>query len=224
MGARSAAAAPALASDLPHKTSPAPVKVERWEVFETTLNGPATGNPYVDVKLTATFRKGNRAIRVRWVLRRRRKVPHPLYARRARRWTFTTESSVPALGNRSGAFDCTPASRTTTARSASATPSTSPTPTARRTTQFGTTCYAWTHQGDELRRTDAAHAADRAVQQAAHVHLPQALRVQPRTSRRCTRSTARRRTSGTTPGSTPRSSATSSSASASSATWASRPT
>lgn len=35
-----------------------------WEVFELTLAGPASGNPFIDVQLTARFSFGNRSVQV----------------------------------------------------------------------------------------------------------------------------------------------------------------
>ena len=34
--------------------------VERWGVYELTLTGPETGNPFVDVELTAEFAQNGR--------------------------------------------------------------------------------------------------------------------------------------------------------------------
>ena len=31
--------------------------VERWSVYEVTLNGPSTGNPFTEVELTAEFKR-----------------------------------------------------------------------------------------------------------------------------------------------------------------------
>ncbi|HJZ55401.1 MAG TPA: DUF5060 domain-containing protein, partial [Gemmataceae bacterium] len=39
-------------------------EVEQWGLFELTLRGPAGGNPFVDVELSATFTRGDRQIRV----------------------------------------------------------------------------------------------------------------------------------------------------------------
>ena len=35
-------------------------KINRWSVFEITLQGPATGNPYLSTSLTATFTLDNK--------------------------------------------------------------------------------------------------------------------------------------------------------------------
>jgi len=39
-------------------------EVERWGIFEATLEGPEKGNPFVDVKLGAEFRNKNRVVAV----------------------------------------------------------------------------------------------------------------------------------------------------------------
>src|SRR5437667_7971711 len=38
--------------------------VERWGRFELKLDGPASGNPFVEVELSATFSHGDRSVRV----------------------------------------------------------------------------------------------------------------------------------------------------------------
>ena len=35
-----------------------------YDIFEIRLTGPATGNPYLEVQLSATFRQGNRRVPV----------------------------------------------------------------------------------------------------------------------------------------------------------------
>lgn len=37
-------------------------EVERWALFEIKLDGPAAGNPDLEVRLAATFRQGARTI------------------------------------------------------------------------------------------------------------------------------------------------------------------
>lgn len=38
--------------------------VEQWGVFEVTLKGPADGNPFTDVTLSAKFTQGSRTMTV----------------------------------------------------------------------------------------------------------------------------------------------------------------
>src|SRR3546814_4342520 len=80
---------------------------ERWGVHELVFDGPADGNPFVDVDLAATFERGGRAIRVpgfydgAGVYRIRFSPPD------AGRWTWQSESNAAALAGQAGAFDCT---------------------------------------------------------------------------------------------------------------------
>jgi hypothetical protein len=124
--------------------------VERWGVFEIALQGPAAGNPFEDVHLSARFRFQNRTVDVDGFydgggVYRIRFMPDEVGA-----WTYTTSSNRAALDGKTGSV-------------------TALAPTAanhgpvrvRYATHFayedgtpyvpiGTTAYAWTHQGDRL--------------------------------------------------------------------------
>ena len=41
---------------------PALCATERWGIYEVSLRGPATGNPYLDVRLSAHFQIRNRTV------------------------------------------------------------------------------------------------------------------------------------------------------------------
>ncbi len=124
--------------------------IERWGIFELTLNGPDTGNPFTDVELTAEFKQddrtfepqgfydGNGVYKVRF-------SPDALGE-----WTYTTKSSTPELNGKTGQFTCIEPSKGNHGpvqvhkdfylQYADGTPY----------HQFGTTCYAWAHQGDAI--------------------------------------------------------------------------
>ena len=124
--------------------------IERWAIFETSLSGPTSGNPYVEVRFGAHFHFGHRTVDVDGFYDgdgtyRVRFMPDEIGA-----WTYTTFSNVAALDGKAGSFNAV-----------------APSPTnhgpvrVRYTTHFGyedgtayvpigTTCYAWTHQGDKL--------------------------------------------------------------------------
>ena len=38
--------------------------VAKWDIFELELAGPSDGNPYLDVRLEASFTQGDRSVRV----------------------------------------------------------------------------------------------------------------------------------------------------------------
>ena len=127
-----------------------PTTVEQWDVFELELDGPADGNPFVDVRLAADFRQGDRVLKAEGFYDgegtyRVRFMPDVLG-----QWAYTTVSNRPELDGKSGSFSCTKPSpgnhgpvgvrRTWYLAYADGTPY----------FQIGTTCYAWAHQGDAL--------------------------------------------------------------------------
>ena len=128
--------------------------VERWGIYEVALNGPDTGNPFVEVNLTAEFKR-------RDVKEGRTFEPHGFYdgdgiykirfmPDKVGEWTYTTKSNSTELNGKTGQFTCVEP------------PEENHGPVhvhknfylkyADGTSyhQFGTTCYAWTHQGDAL--------------------------------------------------------------------------
>ena len=200
--------------------------VERWGIFEVALPGPSGGNPFVEVDALRPLHAGRPVARRPRVLRRRRDLSGPLHARVRGRMALR-DAEQPARAGRQGGPVRGGAGRRPGNHGpgpASTGRSTSPTPTARPYFPIGTTCYAWTHQGDSLEEQTLATLKRVPVQQDPDVRLPQVTTRTTRTSRRSTRSTGPPRAAGTSPGSTRRSSATSSGGSASSATWGSRPT
>ncbi|HOU12698.1 MAG TPA: DUF5605 domain-containing protein [Anaerolineae bacterium] len=124
--------------------------VERWDIFEAALAGPAEGNPFLDVTFGARFAYKHRVIDVDGFYDgdgcyKVRFMPDTVGA-----WTYTTRSNVAALDGQTGTFKCTPASAGNHG------------PVRVRnmyhfayedgTPHFsvGTTCYVWNHQGDAL--------------------------------------------------------------------------
>ena len=127
-----------------------PNEVERWGMFEVALEGPASGNPFVDVTLTARFEHEGRKVEAHGFydgdgIYRLRFMPDALGT-----WTYLTKSNRPDLDGKTGSFACVAPSRgnhgpvrvhdTYHFAYADGAPHYS----------VGTTCYAWTHQGREL--------------------------------------------------------------------------
>lgn len=125
-------------------------KIERWSIFELEITGPDSGNPFMDVELTAVFSKEHRKIYIDGFydgagVYRIRFMPDT-----EGEWTYETESNAADLTGVSGGFVCTPArggnhgpvrvSRAVRFAYEDGTPY----------VPVGTTCYAWTHQGDAL--------------------------------------------------------------------------
>jgi hypothetical protein len=125
--------------------------VEQWGTFEAALKGPSSGNPFTEVELTARFtHEGGKAVDVTGFYDgdgtyRIRFMPELQGA-----WRYATRSNRPELDGRSGQLDVGKPSpgnhgpvrvrNTYHFAHADGTPHVS----------FGTTCYAWIHQGDPL--------------------------------------------------------------------------
>ena len=141
-------------------TLDAPASTACWSVFEAEIRGPAHGNPYVDVELSAEFTQGDRALRVPGFydgdgIHRIRFMPDAEGA-----WEFRTHSNARSLDGLTGAFTCAIAATgdhgpvrvhdTFHFRHADGT----------RCLPLGTTAYAWTHQGEALEEQTLRTLAD----------------------------------------------------------------
>jgi len=125
-------------------------RVVQWGIFELSLNGPSTGNPFIEVEITARFIQGDRAVKVAGFydgdgLYRVRFSPETLGE-----WHYVTASNRVELNGHRGSFIALapdPGNRgplrvhnTHHFAYADGTPF----------RQIGTTCYAWIHQGDGM--------------------------------------------------------------------------
>jgi hypothetical protein len=124
--------------------------VEQWGLFETQFAGPADGASPMEVKFSATFAQGAQRVTVPgfWdgggVFKVRFSPPT------AGEWKFATKSEVAALDGKTGAFTATKAGGgnhgpvemfdTFYLRHAD----------GSAYHEFGTTCYAWVHQTEDL--------------------------------------------------------------------------
>ncbi|HEY4051617.1 MAG TPA: DUF5060 domain-containing protein [Acidobacteriaceae bacterium] len=126
--------------------------VERWEYYEIVLRGPAEGNPFVDVSLSATFKLKNRSVTVGGfydgeAIYKVRFMPDDLGS-----WTYTTASNKPELDAKTGVFLCTsPGDRNhgpVSVRDSYHFGYADGTPYV----ECGTTCYAWAFQAEETQR------------------------------------------------------------------------
>ncbi|MDQ0899494.1 DUF5060 domain-containing protein [Paenibacillus sp. V4I7] len=125
-------------------------KVEQWDMFELSVKGPAEGNPFTDVTFSATFKQRERSIEVPGFYDGAGTYKVRFMPGEQGVWTYETSGNLSELKGLSGEFECVaPAegnhgpvkvSDTYHFAYADGTPHDS----------VGTTCYVWTHQGDEL--------------------------------------------------------------------------
>ena len=131
--------------------SPTPC-IEEWETFEASFHGPGTGNPFVDIALSATFSHGSESFEAPGFYDggstfRIRFMPDSTGT-----WTFTTKSNAPSLAGQSGTFNAI----------APGPSNHGPVGVGDRFhfiyadgtsyREIGTTCYAWIHQSEALQR------------------------------------------------------------------------
>lgn len=140
------------AHDSSAQTSTTTGHVPQWEVFEVTLPGPSTGNPFLDVQLGATFSLGHRNVQVEGFYDGGGKYKIRFMPDSLGNWTYTTTSTAPELSGKSGAVTCTAAQHgahgPVRVRNSHHFAYADGTPFF----PFGTTCYAWIHQSEELQR------------------------------------------------------------------------
>ncbi len=89
--------------------APAGEEVEKWGVFETTVKGPAAGNPFVDVTFGAKFSNGHRTVEVAGFYDGDGVYKARFSPDTVGRWTFETTGSLAELRKAAGAFTCTEA-------------------------------------------------------------------------------------------------------------------
>jgi hypothetical protein len=132
--------------------APANGPVERWGSLEIELPGPAGGNPFIDVALAAVFRQGGRSVRVEGFYDGDGRYKLRFMPEHAGAWEYETFSNHHALSGKKGSFTVVEPG-----------PGNHGPVRVRNTFHFGyedgtpfwqvgTTCYAWTHQSDQLQR------------------------------------------------------------------------
>jgi len=82
-------------------------KIEQWGVYELSLEGPSTGNPYQDAAFSAEFKYDSRTITVPGFYDGEGVYRIRFSPGRLGKWSYVTQSNRPGLGGRSGVFECT---------------------------------------------------------------------------------------------------------------------
>src|SRR5437899_5762075 len=127
-------------------------RVERWGLYDVNLGGPSEGNPYMDVRMSAVFRNEHRTVEVDGFYDGNGSYKVRFSPDAEGEWSYTSKSNRRELDGKTGSFVCTKPAAGNHG------------PVGVRNTHhfgyadgtpyfpFGTTCYAWTHQSDELQQ------------------------------------------------------------------------
>ncbi len=81
-------------------------KVQKWDVFELTLNGPATGNPYMGSSLIGRFTNGDKVYEQEGFYNGNGVYIIRFMPDKEGAWTYVTTSNKSALNNKKGSFQC----------------------------------------------------------------------------------------------------------------------
>ena len=126
------------------------MSVEKWGLFEVELTGPMEGNPFIDVQLSAEFKNGDTTIKAPGFYDGDGTYKIRFMPSVEGEWSYASKSDSPALDGQTGSFTCTAPAEGNHG------------PVRVRNQHhfgyedgtsyfsFGTTCYAWVHQGDAL--------------------------------------------------------------------------
>lgn len=84
--------------------------VEKWGMYEVTLKGPSTGNPFVGIDLSAEFTDGERIFESDGFYDGDEIFKIRFMPDKEGVWTYKTKSNRKELDGKEGQFTCTPAS------------------------------------------------------------------------------------------------------------------
>jgi PKD repeat protein len=125
---------------------------EQWATFELTASGPSGGNPYLEVRWSATFTQGSRSFTVPGFWDGGDTYKIRFSPPTIGKWQYKTQSAAPGLDGKTGSFTATAPGGNNHGpievfskhylRYADGSPY----------HQFGTTCYVWNHQPQELQQ------------------------------------------------------------------------
>jgi len=127
-------------------------ETERWDIFEISFNGPKDGNPFVDVNLSAEFKLNDDVVKVTGFYDGNGVYYIRFMPDRTGEWKYTTKSNSKELDGKNGTFYCGnpsannhgPVKVKDTYHFAYA--------DGQPYYPFGTTCYAWIHQTEDLQQ------------------------------------------------------------------------
>ncbi|WP_079909223.1 DUF5060 domain-containing protein [Paenibacillus sp. 32352] len=123
--------------------------VERWGRFELVLHGPSTGNPFQEVQLSAKFQYKNKVVEPDGFYDGEGRYRIRFMPGQIGRWRYETRSNRPELDGITGEFDCVEPSSGNHGPVRVKNKYYFAYEDGTRYLPFGTTCYHWTHLGNE---------------------------------------------------------------------------
>ncbi|UJF35611.1 DUF5605 domain-containing protein [Paenibacillus hexagrammi] len=126
--------------------------VERWGIFELTLDGPSSGNPYMDIQLSARFKNGLNEAEADGFYAGEGKYCIRFMPFEEGIWTFETTSNCAEMDRLSREFACTSPSVGNHGPVRVKDASHFQYADGTRYTPIGTTCYVWHLQNEELQK------------------------------------------------------------------------
>jgi len=130
--------------------------VQRWDVFEMSLHGPASGNPFVDVAVGAEFRLANRIVHVDGFYDGGGMYKVRFMPDEEGEWSYSTFGNHESLGEHKGSFQCIPAAAANHGPVQVANTYHFSYANGLAYKPIGTTCYAWVHQTNQLQEQTLA--------------------------------------------------------------------
>jgi hypothetical protein len=124
--------------------------VEKWDIYEISLPGPTTGNPFIGIEFVAVFKQGDRTFEPDGFYDGNGIFKIRFMPDKEGIWTFKTKSNCAALDGKMGEFNVTPPSANNHGPVRVARTFHFAYADGKPYKELGTTCYAWTHQGDAL--------------------------------------------------------------------------
>ena len=135
---------------------PSPNSVEKWGLYEVSLQGPSSGNPYTEVQLTAEFSSGKQRINVTGFYDGDGTYKIRFMPGNTGQWTYRTVSNAKQLTGKTGGFTCIAPSADNHGPVKVSGMYNFQYANGKPYYPFGTTAYAWTNQAESLQEQTLA--------------------------------------------------------------------
>ncbi|GET31316.1 hypothetical protein PbJCM13498_01790 [Prolixibacter bellariivorans] len=146
--------------------------VEKWGVYEVTLKGPSTGNPFVGLELSAVFTNGKETFEPDGFYDGNGIFKIRFMPDKEGTWTYVTHSNNDKLNGIKGSFFCTPPSDNDHGPVKVSDTYNFSYADGTRFIPFGTTIYEWCFSPDSIRKETIATMKHSPFNKARMLVLP----------------------------------------------------